>query len=220
MVAGIFFYIFAIFLIASAIMVISSRNPVYAVFFLILGFFNATGLFILLNAEFLAMLLLMVYVGAVMVLFLFVVMMIDIDFKELSKGFLQYAPIGTLIGLILLAEIIMVVGGFTYDAELMQSISVPIPAGATNNLEAFGLLLYSDYVFFIEMAGIILLIALIGAVVLTLKTSNKALRQDIGVQVARSPETAIEMVSVSTGQAFSKNDTIKMNKTIKTNKKG
>lgn len=212
MIAGIFFYIFAIFLIASAIMVISSRNPVYAVFFLILGFFNATGLFILLGAEFLAMLLLMVYVGAVMVLFLFVVMMIDIDFKELSKGFLQYAPVGTLIGLIILAEIIMVVGGFVYDAEIIKA-SVPIPdVATTSNLEAFGLLLYGDYVFFIEMAGIILLIALIGAVVLTLKHSSKALRQDIATQVARTPETAIEMVSVKSGQGFSTKDTIKMNK--------
>lgn len=212
MIAGIFFYIFAIFLIASAIMVISARNPVYAVFFLILGFFNATGLFILLGAEFLAMLLLMVYVGAVMVLFLFVVMMIDIDFKELSKGFLQYAPVGTLIGLIILAEIIMVVGGFVYDAETIHA-AVPIPdVATTSNLEAFGLLLYGDYVFFIEMAGIILLIALIGAVVLTLKHSNKALRQDIATQVARTPETAIEMVSVKSGQAFSTKDTIKMNK--------
>ncbi|MBL1242446.1 MAG: NADH-quinone oxidoreductase subunit J [OCS116 cluster bacterium] len=213
MIAGIFFYIFAIFLIASAIMVISSRNPVYAVFFLILGFFNATGLFILLGAEFLAMLLLMVYVGAVMVLFLFVVMMIDIDFKELSKGFLQYAPVGTLIGVIILAEIIMVVGGFVYDAEMISNAPVPIPDVATvSNLEAFGLLLYGDYVFFIEMAGIILLIALIGAVVLTLKNSSKALRQDIATQVARTPETAIEMVSVKSGQAFSTKDTIKMNK--------
>lgn len=212
MIAGIFFYIFAIFLIASAIMVISSRNPVYAVFFLILAFFNATGLFILLGAEFLAMLLLMVYVGAVMVLFLFVVMMIDIDFKELSKGFLQYAPVGTLIGLIILAEIIMVVGGFVYDAEIIKA-AVPIPdVATTSNLEAFGLLLYGDYVFFIEMAGIILLIALIGAVVLTLKSSSKALRQDIATQVARNPETAIEMVSVKTGQGFSTKDTIKMNK--------
>lgn len=213
MIAGIFFYIFAIFLIASAVMVISSRNPVYAVFFLILGFFNATGLFILLGAEFLAMLLLMVYVGAVMVLFLFVVMMIDIDFKELSKGFLQYAPVGTLIGVIILAEIIMVVGGFVYDAEMISNAPVPIPDVATvSNLEAFGLLLYGDYVFFIEMAGIILLIALIGAVVLTLKNSTKALRQDIATQVARTPETAIEMVKVKTGQAFSTKDTIKMNK--------
>lgn len=213
MVAGIFFYIFAIFLIASAIMVISARNPVYAVFFLILGFFNATGLFILLGAEFLAMLLLMVYVGAVMVLFLFVVMMIDIDFKELSKGFLQYAPIGTLVGVILLAEIVMVVGGYVYDAEMVRSAAVPIPdVNTVSNLEAFGLLLYGDYVFFIELAGLILLVALIGAVVLTLKTGNKALRQDIATQVARTPETAIEMVSVKSGQAFSTNDTIKMNK--------
>lgn len=212
MIAGIFFYIFAIFLIASAVMVISARNPVYAVFFLILGFFNATGLFILLGAEFLAMLLLMVYVGAVMVLFLFVVMMIDIDFKELSKGFLQYAPVGTLVGFIILAEIIMVVGGYVYDAEVVKS-AVPIPdVATTSNLEAFGLLLYGDYVFFIELAGIILLIALIGAVVLTLQTGSKALRQDIATQVARTPETAIEMVSVKTGQAFSTNDTIKMNK--------
>ena len=213
MVAGIFFYIFAIFLIASAIMVISARNPVYAVFFLILGFFNATGLFILLGAEFLAMILPMVYVGAVMVLFLFVVMMIDIDFKELSKGFLQYAPIGTLVGVILLAEIIMVVGGYVYDAETVRSAAVPIPdVNTVSNLEAFGLLLYGEYVFFIELAGLILLVALIGAVVLTLKTGSKALRQDIATQVARTPATAIEMVSVKSGQAFSTNDTIKMNK--------
>lgn len=193
-------------------MVISARNPVYAVFYLILGFFNATGLFILLGAEFLAMMLLMVYVGAVMVLFLFVVMMIDIDFKELSKGFLQYAPVGTLVGLIILAEIIMVVGGYVYDAEVVKS-AVPIPdVATTSNLEAFGLLLYGEYVFFIELAGIILLIALIGAVVLTLKTTSKAHRQDIAAQVARTPETAIEMVSVKTGQGFSTNDTIKMNK--------
>ncbi len=213
MVAVVFFYIFAIFLVISAVMVISARNPVYAVFFLILAFFNATGLFILLGAEFLAMLLLMVYVGAVMVLFLFVVMMIDIDLKEMSRGFLQYAPIGSLVGIIILAEIIMVVGGFTYDASLITTTAVPIPDVAEiSNLEAFGLLLYGEYVFFIELAGIILLVALIGAIILTLKTTNKAHRQDISVQVARNTETAIEMVSVKSGQAFSKNDTIKMNK--------
>ncbi len=213
MVAVVFFYIFAIFLIASAVMVISSRNPVYAVFFLILAFFNATGLFILLGAEFLAMILLMVYVGAVMVLFLFVVMMIDIDHRELSKGFLQYAPIGTLVGFIILAEIIMVVGGFVIDADMLIIPADRIPdVNTVSNIEAFGLLLYGKYVIFLEMAGIILLIALIGAVILTLRHNSKVLRQNINEQVARTPETAVEMVSVKSGQAFSKDDTIKMNK--------
>ncbi|QND50211.1 NADH-quinone oxidoreductase subunit J [Rhizobium lusitanum] len=182
-------------------MVISARNPVHSVLFLILVFFNAAGLFLLLGAEFLAMILLVVYVGAVAVLFLFVVMMLDIDFSELRAGILEYAPIGALIGIILAAELIVVVGGSVISPEIAKSVAMPIPAlTERTNTAALGDVLYTHYVYFFEIAGLVLLVAMIGAIVLTLRHRTHIKRQNISQQVARTPATAVEVVKVKPGQ--------------------
>ena len=149
-------------------MVIAAKNPVHSVLFLILAFVNAAGLFVLLGAEFLAMILIVVYVGAVAVLFLFVVMMLDVDFAELRQGFLQYLPIGALVGVILLVELMLVVGTWVIAPGVPKAITAPIPADVTNT-EALGLVLYTRYVYFFQAAGMILLVAMIGAIVLTLQ---------------------------------------------------
>ncbi|TIX89521.1 NADH-quinone oxidoreductase subunit J [Rhizobium sp. P44RR-XXIV] len=198
---ALFFYIFAFVAVASAFMVISARNPVHSVLFLILVFFNAAGLFLLMGAEFLAMILLVVYVGAVAVLFLFVVMMLDIDFSELRSGILEYAPIGALIGIILAAELIVVIGGSVISPTIAKSIAMPIPAIADRtNTAALGDVLYTNYVYFFEIAGLVLLVAMIGAIVLTLKHRTHIKRQNISQQVARTPATAVEVVKVKPGQ--------------------
>jgi NADH-quinone oxidoreductase subunit J len=198
---ALFFYLFAFIAVASAFMVISARNPVHSVLFLILTFVNAAGLFLLLGAEFLAMILLVVYVGAVAVLFLFVVMMLDIDFAELRSGVLNYAPIGALIGLVLAAELIVVVGGSVISPEVAKSVAMPIPAlTERTNTAALGDVLYTNYVYFFEIAGLVLLVAMIGAIVLTLKHRLHIKRQNISQQVARSPATAVEVVTVKPGQ--------------------
>ncbi|WP_271024629.1 NADH-quinone oxidoreductase subunit J [Rhizobium sp. RCAM05973] len=182
-------------------MVISARNPVHSVLFLILVFFNAAGLFLLLGAEFLAMILLVVYVGAVAVLFLFVVMMLDIDFSELRAGILEYAPIGALIGVILAAELIVVVGGSVISPQIAKTVAMPIPAVTERtNTAALGDVLYTNYVYFFEIAGLVLLVAMIGAIVLTLKHRTHIKRQNISQQVARTPATAVEVVKVKPGQ--------------------
>jgi NADH-quinone oxidoreductase subunit J len=200
---ALFFYLFAILAIASAFMVIWSKNPVHSVLFLILVFFNAAGLFLLLGAEFLAMILLVVYVGAVAVLFLFVVMMLDIDFTELRAGVLDYAPIGALIGVILAAELIVVVGGTVISPEIAKSVAMPIPAITERaNTAALGDVLYTNYVYFFQIAGLVLLVAMIGAIVLTLKHRTHVKRQNIADQVARNPATAIELVKVKPGQGL------------------
>lgn len=200
---AIFFYVFAFIAVASAFMVIAARNPVHSVLYLILTFFNAAGLFLLTGAEFLAMILLVVYVGAVAVLFLFVVMMLDVDFAELKQGALQYAPIGALVGLILAAELIIVVGGYTLAPELAGEISRPIPPlEVRSNTAALGDVLYTDYLFFFQIAGMVLLVAMIGAIVLTLRHKEGVKRQSIPVQVARTPATAIEVVDVETGKGI------------------
>ncbi len=200
---ALFFYIFAFIAIASAFMVIWSKNPVHSVLFLILVFFNAAGLFLLLGAEFLAMILLVVYVGAVAVLFLFVVMMLDIDFTELRSGVLEYAPIGALIGVILAAELIVVVGGSVISPEIAKSVAMPIPAiTERTNTAALGDVLYTNYVFFFEIAALVLLVAMIGAIVLTLKHRTTVKRQNIADQVARNPKTAVEVISVKPGQGL------------------
>ncbi|WP_275790615.1 NADH-quinone oxidoreductase subunit J [Pararhizobium gei] len=200
---ALFFYLFSFVAIASAFMVISARNPVYSVLFLILTFFNAAGLFLLTGAEFLAMILLVVYIGAVAVLFLFVVMMLDIDFTQLRSGVLEYAPVGALIGLILAAELIVVVGGSTLSPEIAKTISMPIPAIADRtNTAALGDVLYTHYVYFFQIAGLVLLVAMIGAIVLTLRHRENIKRQDISQQVARSPKTAVEVVKVKSGQGL------------------
>ena len=206
MLAGLeaaFFYLFALVAVASALMVISSRNPVHSVLFLILTFFNAAGLFLLAGAEFLAMILLIVYVGAVMVLFLFVVMMLDVDFAEFKSGALQYAPIGALVGIILAAELVIVTGGYVLAPELGASVARPIPDMAErSNTAALGDIIYTDYIHFFQMAGIVLLAAMVGAIALTLRHKQGVKRQSIVDQVARTPETAIEVRKVETGKGI------------------
>ena len=201
MIAALFFYLFASVAIASAVMVISSRNPVHSVLFLILCFFNAAGLFILLGAEFLAMILVVVYVGAVAVLFLFVVMMLDVDFVQLRQGMLNYLPVGGTIGLIVLVELALVVGTWAISSDALTAASSP-SLGNVTNTEALGQILYTKYVYFFEAAGLVLLVAMIGAIVLTLRHKQGIKRQDISVQVARGPATAIEVVKVKPGQGI------------------
>jgi len=198
-----FFYIFSFAAVLSAIMVIIARNPVHAVLFLILAFFNAAGLFVLLGAEFLAMLLVIVYVGAVAVLFLFVVMMLDIDFAELRAGFISNAGLGALVGGIVLLELILVLGFSTYSSNIVGNPAAPVPALGDNitNTEALGRILYTKYIFFFQAAGLILLVAMVGAIVLTLRHKEGVRRQSISAQVARNPATAMEVVKVRPGQA-------------------
>ncbi|HBF29982.1 NADH-quinone oxidoreductase subunit J [Rhizobium sp.] len=199
----IFFYLFAFVAIASAFMVISSRNPVHSVLFLILTFVNAAGLFMLTGAEFLAMILLVVYVGAVAVLFLFVVMMLDIDFTELRAGTMKYAPLGALIGAIVAAELIFVIGGSTISPQALKAITMPIPAlTEQQNTAVLGNVLYTTYVYYFQIAGLVLLVAMIGAIVLTLRHRQNIKRQNIGHQVARTPATAIKVVKVKPGQGI------------------
>ncbi len=201
MVAAFFFYLFAAVAVASAVMVISARNPVHSVLFLILCFFNAAGLFVLLGAEFLAMILVVVYVGAVAVLFLFVVMMLDVDFVELREGMLNYLPVGATIGLIVLVELALVVGSWAIDPASVQARGAPTPADITNT-EALGRILYTDFIFYFQAAGLVLLVAMVGAIVLTLRHKEGVKRQNIADQVARSPATAIEVVKVKPGQGI------------------
>jgi len=201
--SALFFYLFAGVTVASAFMVIASRNPVHSVLFLILAFVNSAGLFILLGAEYLAMLLIVVYVGAVAVLFLFVVMMLDVDFVELRQGFLQYLPVGALVGLILLVELLLGLGAWVIAPEVAGHGSEPTPAvGDLSNIAAIGSVLYTKYVFFFQVAGLVLLVAMIGAIVLTLRHKEGVKRQDIPTQVARTPETAIEVRKVESGKGI------------------
>ncbi len=200
--AAMFFYLFATLAIGSAIMVIFARNPVHSVLFLILTFVNASGLFVLLGAEFLAMILLVVYVGAVAVLFLFVVMMLDIDVAKMREGFLNYMPIGMAVGALLLAEMVLVYGSWTIAPEAMKLIVSPIPTGDVTNTEALGLLIYTKYIYFFQAAGMVLLVAMIGAIVLTLRHKPNVKRQNIADQVARNPKTAIEIKDVKPGQGL------------------
>lgn len=194
------FYLFAFVAVASGVMVISSRNPVHSVLFLILAFFNAAGLFVLMGAEFLAMILVVVYVGAVAVLFLFVVMMLDINFVELRQGFNQYLPIGALIGLVLLAELVLIGGAWTISPEVTAVAQAPIPpVEEIPNTEALGRIVYTQYVLAFQAAGIVLLIAMIGAIVLTLRSRTGVKRQDIDAQNRRRPEEVVEVVKVTRG---------------------
>ncbi|MEP9366918.1 NADH-quinone oxidoreductase subunit J [Xanthobacter sp. VNH20] len=202
-VAAVFFYLFAGVLVASAFMVISSRNPVHSVLFLILCFVNAAGLFILIGVEFLALILVVVYVGAVAVLFLFVVMMLDVDFVELRQGFLQYLPVGALVGVVFLVELILVVGTWATAPAVAQLPKAAAAGGvAISNTKALGQVLYTDYVYFFEASGMVLLVAMIGAIVLTLRHKANVKRQNVSAQVARTPETAMEVVKVRPGQGI------------------
>ena len=192
-----FFYLFSIVLIASAFMVIASKNPVHSVLFLILAFVNAAGLFLLLEAEFLAMILVVVYVGAVAVLFLFVVMMLDVDFAELRQGFLKYATLGALVGFIVVIELGFVVGSWTLgEGSLAQSAS---PAPSLPNTVALGDVIYTQYLVLFQAAGLVLLTAMIGAIVLTLRHRPSVKRQSIPEQNARSA-AAVQAVHVPSRQ--------------------
>ncbi|MEQ8967168.1 MAG: NADH-quinone oxidoreductase subunit J [Azospirillaceae bacterium] len=194
------FYLFAFITIASGVMVISARNPVHSVLFLILAFFNSAALFVLMGAEFLAMILVVVYVGAVAVLFLFVVMMLDINFAELKSGFLQYLPIGGLIGVILLVELFFVLGAWAVSPDVEFRARAPVPAAAdATNTEALGRLLYTDYVYLFQASGLILLVAMIGAIVLTLRQRAGVRKQRISEQVYRTREAVVQVRSVEKG---------------------
>jgi NADH-quinone oxidoreductase subunit J len=200
---AIFFYLFGGVTVASAVMVIAARNPVHSVLFLILAFVNAAGLFVLMGAEFLAMILIVVYVGAVAVLFLFVVMMLDVDFVELRRGVLSYLPIGGLIGAVLLVELLTIVGAWVIAPDVTKAIIAPIPPpNDIPNTEALGLVLYTKYIYFFQAAGVILLVAMIGAIVLTLQHKPNVRRQMIAEQVARRKASAIEIVKVKSGQGL------------------
>lgn len=197
------FYVFAFVAVAAGVMVIASRNPVHSVLFLILAFFNSAALFVLLGAEFLAMILVVVYVGAVAVLFLFVVMMLDINFAALRQGFLQYLPIGALIGIVLLAELVFVFASWTFSPDVAAVIAAPTPAAAqVSNTHALGRLIYTHYVYLFQAAGLILLVAMVGAIVLTLRHREGVRRQSIARQVARRREDSIEVVKVPSGSGI------------------
>ncbi len=195
------FYMFAFVAVAAGVMVISARNPVHSVLFLILAFFNSAGLFVLMGAEFLAMILIIVYVGAVAVLFMFVVMMLDINFVELRQGFLHYLPIGGMIGLVLLAEILVIVGGWILAPETAKTAMAPTPEALTNT-RALGELIYTHYIFLFQAAGVVLLIAMIGAIVLTHRRREGVRKQNITDQVRRRPEDTVEVRDVETGKGI------------------
>ena len=200
---AIFFYLFAGITVASAAMVIAASNPVHSVLFLILAFVNAAGLFVLMGAEFLAWILIIVYVGAVALLFLSVVMMLDVDFTALRRGVLSYLPVGALIGAVLLVELLIIVGAWAVGPDVAKAITAPIPPPAqVSNTQALGLVLYTRYVYYFQTAGIILLVAMVGAIVLTLQHKPNVRRQNIADQVARRRATAIDVVKVKSGQGL------------------
>jgi len=201
-IAAFFFYLLSAVAVAASVMVIASRNPVHSVLFLILAFFNAAGLFILMGAEFLAMILIVVYVGAVAVLFLFVVMMLDVDFAQLRQGMATYLPIGGTIGLILLVELALVLGTWNISPGAMKTVSEPISGVTVTNTEAIGQILYTKYAYYFQTAGLVLLVAMIGAIVLTLRHKPHVKRQSIAAQVARDPASAIGIRKVKTGQGI------------------
>ncbi|MCB8881871.1 NADH-quinone oxidoreductase subunit J [Acidisoma cellulosilytica] len=196
--AQIFFYIFAAILIVSAVMVVTSRNPVHSVLFLILCFFNAAALFLIAGAEFLAFILLIVYVGAVAVLFLFVVMMLDIDFTELRAGVQRYAPIGAVVGIILLLELVMAVGGWKIAPAAAVLRMSPMPLGISNT-DAIGRILYTQYAFLFETSSVVLMVAMIGAIVLTHRERTRSKSQNIARQNARQPADTLTMMDVPIG---------------------
>jgi NADH-quinone oxidoreductase subunit J len=200
-VQAIAFYVLALITLASGFAVVSARNPVHSVLFLILAFFSAAGLFVLMGAEFLAMLLVVVYVGAVAVLFLFVVMMLDVDFSQLRQGFARYLPLGAVVAIILAGEMSVVAYSVATQGA---AASNPDPAnpGSVTNAEAIGRVLYTDYVYFFQAAGLVLLVAMIGAIVLTLRHKPGVRRQVVADQVARGPATGMRIVSIKPGEGI------------------
>jgi NADH-quinone oxidoreductase subunit J len=199
-VQAIMFYVFAALAVAAGVLVVSSRNPVHSVLFLIVTFFNAAGLFVLIGAEFLAMILVIVYVGAVAVLFLFVVMMLDIDLAGLRSGFVRYLPVGALIGFVLLAELVLVIGSWVVVPGMPKLLAASAASGvALTNTRALGDILYTRYLFAFQAAGLILLVAMIGAIVLTLRHRADVRRQSIPAQLARTRAETVEVVRVPIG---------------------
>jgi len=200
---GLAFYAFAAIAVAAGVMVVAARNPVHSVLFLILTFFTTAALFVLIGAEFLAMVLIVVYVGAVAVLFLFVVMMLDINFVELREGFLQYMPIGVLVGIILLVELLMVLGTASMSPEIIARGSEPIPdLVQRQNTAAIGDEIYTKYIYMFQTAGMILLVAMVGAIVLTLRQRAGVRKQVVADQLARRREDAVELKKVQPGRGI------------------
>ena len=194
---------FAFWAITAAVMVISAKNPVHSVLFLIFAFFNVAGLFVLQGAEFLAMILVVVYVGAVAVLFMFVVMMLDIDFVRMRQGFLQYVPLGGMIGLILLAELLVVLGGWAFTPGGVKTAAAPMPPpDVLPNTNALGELIYTHYAYLFQAAGLILLVAMIGAIVLTHRRREGVRKQNIRDQLNRRPEDTVEIRKVESGKGI------------------
>ena len=202
MLQGIAFYLLAAVATVSGLLVVTARNPVHSVLWLILAFFSSAGLFVLLGAEFLAMLLVVVYVGAVAVLFLFVVMMLDVDFVKLRGGYARYLPFGAIIAGVLLAEMVMV-SIAVVEGGAAEGLAAPgVPGPDVTNVEAIGRVLYTDYVYFFQAAGLVLLVAMIGAIVLTLRHKPGVKRQVIADQVARTPATGMRVVSAKPGEGI------------------
>jgi NADH-quinone oxidoreductase subunit J len=198
MLVNLVFDLFSLIMLVSAVMVVTARNPVHAVLFLILAVSNATALFLLAGAEFLAFILAIVYVGAVAVLFLFVVMMLDVDFAALREGFQRYAPLGALVGLVLLAELFMVVSNWDMVAGAAAARLHPMPDNVTNTV-ALGSLIYTDYLPLFQLSGMVLLVAMIGAIILTHRDRKNSRRQDLAVQHARKPEETLTLVRAPLG---------------------
>ena len=208
MLQGLAFYLLAATAVVSGLLVVTARNPVHSVLWLILAFFSSAGLFVLLAAEFLAMLLVVVYVGAVAVLFLFVVMMLDVDFVRLREGYARYLPFGGIIAGILLAEMIVVSMAVVQGGAARGAIGPVAPTAEMSNVEAIGRVLYTDYVYFFQASGIVLLIAMIGAIVLTLRHKPGIKRQNIARQVGRDAKKAMEVKSVITGAGVTPEDLV------------
>jgi len=198
------FYVFAAILVVSAVMVISARNPVHGVLFLILGFFNAAGLFLIAGAEFLAMILVIVYVGAVAVLFLFVVMMLDVDFSPRRESLQRYAPVGGAVGAVLLAELVLTMGRWRIAPNVRELPHARV-LDAASNTEALGRLIYTDYVFLFQACGLVLLVAMIGAIVLTLRERPVGKRQDVARQHGRVPSQTLELMTLGLGEGTTDN---------------
>ena len=202
-VQALVFYVFAAVAVVSGVMVIAARNPVHSVLFLILAFFTSAGLFVLMGAEFLAMILIVVYVGAVAVLFLFVVMMLDINFVELRQGFLQYLPVGGVIGVVLMIELILLVASGSFAPEIPELAAAPTPALETRtNTHALGEILYTRYVYLFQAAGMVLLIAMVGAIVLTHRRREGVRKQSVAAQVGRRRDEAVELKKVEPGKGI------------------
>lgn len=199
MIATIAFYVFAAVLIGSALMVITAKNPVHSVLFLILAFFNAAGLFVLMGAEFIAMILVIVYVGAVAVLFLFVVMMLDISFADLRKGAMHYIPLGIVTAGLLLVEFYLLYRSWTFAPQILSNLGPRASMGDISNTESLGQILYTDYVYAFQVSGLILLVAMVGAIVLTHRRRTGVLKQKVADQVARTQEQSIDIKQVPVG---------------------